>query len=61
MNGKSKLHDHGRFKFDVDNDKKIARLTVEKCKAADAGIYHALISNDCGEVDIEIPVQIVGE
>ena len=40
---------------------KVAVLTVDSCKISDAGVYELTIINENGEMNIEIPVKIVGE
>jgi len=58
MNGRTTLSNHGRFHIEIDNDKKVAKLVIDNCKASDSGLYELNISNDCGDLKVEIPVTI---
>ena len=61
MNGRTTLSNHGRFHIEIDNDKKVAKLVIDNCKASDSGLYELNISNDCGDLKVEIPVTITGD
>jgi len=45
----------------MSHTNKVAVLTVDSCKISDAGIYELTIINDNGEMNIEIPVKIIGK
>ena len=45
----------------MENTDKVAILTVENCQVTDGGTYELKIINECGDMDIEIPIQILGD
>ena len=57
-NGRVTLEERGRFK--MNNTGKVAVLTIDNCKVSDAGVYELRMINENGEMDIEIPVKILG-
>ncbi|XP_076817561.1 myosin-binding protein C, slow-type-like [Clavelina lepadiformis] len=56
-NGRVTLDDRGRLH--MENTDKVAILTVENCQVTDGGTYELKIINECGDMDIEIPIQIL--
>lgn len=44
----------------MNHTSKVAVLTVDECKITDSGVYELTIQNENGQINMEIPVKILG-